>query len=389
MAMLTLTAPVLSHLLHVVSALQNSGWKVKRVPAVGRLARNGQKMLLESDGVDLRFRLFVYKVTGSSRNRPDERRIEITSTYEKGLQQLDKYPDIVLGYEPEKNLFVGVDSERIRHGGKTGNASSFFDIKGLALSHLDSITILQRKAKEELFPAGVEYHAFFAPIRIAEYLFNNETIHAGTYAGNGDYSGDVKQHNVPFGTIDKEFAGGDVLVLSGPTATKRGHFRKIKPELVEDFESGQLTKKNGKPRKITPEELLELQRIMAENGRLGEEFVVAAERKRLRKKGLPAFAEKVQWISQESVGEGYDIVSFESDGTEKYIEVKSTVGTRNTFEMSDNEWSTACRLKDQYYICRVVNVRKKARLRYERNPQLLEQQGKVTKISTGWRVTLN
>jgi hypothetical protein len=59
-------------------------------------------------------------VTGSSRGRPEERRIEITSTYPKGLPHLAKFPDIVLGYDPITNLYVGVDPQRIEHGGPTG-----------------------------------------------------------------------------------------------------------------------------------------------------------------------------------------------------------------------------------------------------------------------------
>jgi len=66
---------------------------------------------------------------------------------------------------------------------------------------------------------------------------------------------------------------------------------------------------------------------------------------------------KIRWISQESVAEGYDIISFETTGEKRFIEVKSTAGRHNTFEMSDNEWQKACNLEDQYYICRVMNVR--------------------------------
>jgi Domain of unknown function (DUF3883) len=88
---------------------------------------------------------------------------------------------------------------------------------------------------------------------------------------------------------------------------------------------------------------------MEENGRLSEEHVLNAERGRLRRAKRPDLVDAIRWISQESVAEGYDIVSFETTGEQRFIEVKSTAGRHSTFEMSDNEWQRAC----EYYICRV------------------------------------
>src|SRR5208282_5669199 len=167
---LLLTAPTKSHLLNVVKSLLDTGWTIDRIPDNGRLLRNGQKMLLRSDRLDLRVRLFVYKVTGSGRARPEERRIEITSTYQKGLPLLTNFPDVVLGYAPDSNLYVGVDPQRVEHGGATGNASSFFDKEGLDFAKRDRISVLPRKAA--LFTKGIEYHAFVNPLGLPEYLFN-------------------------------------------------------------------------------------------------------------------------------------------------------------------------------------------------------------------------
>src|SRR6266478_2548085 len=110
---LLLTAPAKSHLLNVVRSLLATGWAINRIPDGGRLLRNGQKMLFKTDRLDLRVRLFVYKVTGSGRSRPEERRIEITSTYEKRLLRLARFRDVVLGYETDSEIYVGVDSQRI------------------------------------------------------------------------------------------------------------------------------------------------------------------------------------------------------------------------------------------------------------------------------------
>ncbi len=88
--------PPKSHLMKVVQGLTASGWKINQSPQNARLVRNGQLIILDSKRETVRLRLFVYKVTGSSRGKPDERRIEITSTYEKGLARSPKFQDIVL-----------------------------------------------------------------------------------------------------------------------------------------------------------------------------------------------------------------------------------------------------------------------------------------------------
>ena len=382
-----LDAPSKSHLLNVVNALASAGWRLERIPATGRLLRNGQKILLRSEQLDMRFRLFVYKVGESGRNRPEERRIEITSTYTKGLEHIREFPDVVLGYDAKEKIFVGVDPERIEHGGKTGNASSFFDINGLVSSRARGLTVSQRKA--HLFPNGIEYHAFITPQRLAEYFYNRESIHDGSYSGQGLFSDRLASSAKSLiSSVSEKDAKGDVLILTGPSSKrKKKNDRNFDEAIVEAFENGNIPQ-GKKAKKITPEEFAELKKLMEENGRLGEECVVNAERRRLRKEGKPSLASKVHWISQDSIGEGYDIVSYETDGTKRFIEVKSTIGTQNTFDMSDNEWKTACRLGNSYYICRVTKVRAKPTIAYFRNPRQLELDGKVKRIASGWRVTL-
>jgi hypothetical protein len=383
MADVFLTAPAKSHLLNMVKSLLATGWTIDRIPDNGRLLRNGQRILFRSDRLDLRVRLFVYKVTGSGRARPEERRIEITSTYQKGLPPLPRFRDVVLGYETDSEIYVGVDSQRIEHGGPTGNASSFFDKEGLGFAKRGRISVLPRKAV--LFANGIEYHAFFNPPRLPEYLFNIKEIHSGTYQGDGLYSGKPSKEKGRISLkVDQKAVGGDVLVLSGPKPSARAGLPKIEKRTIEAFEKGKVPKKK---RKISPEEFLKIKGIMEENGRLGEEHVLKAERARLKRANRSELAAKISWVSQESVAEGYDILSFEVTGEERFIEVKATAGKQNTFEMSDNEWQKACELGGQYHICRVVNVRDDPSHIHIKNPRQLELQGKVQKTTTGWRVT--
>ena len=374
-----LTAPARSHLLLVFRALVDSGWKLQVAPIDGRLPQNGQRVSLQSGKDEKRFRLFVYKVTGSGRSRPYERRIEITSTYKEGLQRVRRYPDIVLGVDTDQNMFVGVDPRRIAHGGATGNASSFFDISGLSWNRDDEVLVQQRTA--QLFPSGVEFHAFFKSTRLAEYFSNCESIHAGTYTGAGPYSGRLRRTAA---RLDTQNAKGDTVILNRP-GVPRGR-RRIRKQVVEAYEAGNV--RHSSRRKTTPEQFRAIKRQMEENGRLGEEFVLKYERRLLRKTRRQDLADRVRWISQESVGEGYDILSYEVSGDEKWIEVKSTTGTSRTFEMSDFEWRTCRSAGEMYYIYRVTKVRTSPSIEEVRDPSQLEAQGHVTKSAAGWKVTL-
>lgn len=162
--MLTINAP--GHQLKVLNSLQATGWKISKVPEGARLMRNGQKYSLSAPGHEIRIRLFIYKVTGSGRSRPNERRIEITTTYNSGLRKAHGFHDIVIGYNEETNSFVGVDPRRLKFGGVTHNASSFFDLEGIKKTADQRLLVMSRGAKRSLFPTEIEYHAFFNQTKI-------------------------------------------------------------------------------------------------------------------------------------------------------------------------------------------------------------------------------
>jgi hypothetical protein len=94
-------------------------------------------------------------------------------------------------------------------------------------------------------------------------------------------------------------------------------------------------------------------------GRLGEEFVVGYERQRLTEAGKADLAEKVERISEtKGDGAGYDVLSFEVDGTERYIEVKTTnYGKDYPFYISANELDFSEDYSAQYHLYRVFNFK--------------------------------
>jgi hypothetical protein len=92
-------------------------------------------------------------------------------------------------------------------------------------------------------------------------------------------------------------------------------------------------------------------------GREGEELVFHYERQRLIQLERPDLARKIRWISEElGDGAGYDIFSFDAQGRERLLEVKTTVGTDVTpFYITRNELSLASERPDAFRLCRVFD----------------------------------
>jgi hypothetical protein len=105
-------------------------------------------------------------------------------------------------------------------------------------------------------------------------------------------------------------------------------------------------------RKFDPVERDQLNRSL---GRAGEQFVVEIERKQLLKADRVDLAKGVRWISkEEGDGAGYDILSFDSWGHKRLIEVKTTNGAARTpFFLSRNECRTAKAYADCWELYRV------------------------------------
>lgn len=98
-------------------------------------------------------------------------------------------------------------------------------------------------------------------------------------------------------------------------------------------------------------------------GSLGEELVVEEEQRLLESLGRQDLADSVEHSSQ-SIGDGlgYDIKSYNLDGTPKYIEVKTTTQSANAdFYISTRELAAAERYKENYIIYRVYDLDEKVR----------------------------
>jgi hypothetical protein len=98
-------------------------------------------------------------------------------------------------------------------------------------------------------------------------------------------------------------------------------------------------------------------------GLAGEELVVKYEQHRLSRLGLDRLADKVCHVSKnEGDGAGFDILSFDADGSEKFVEVKTTAFAKETpFFASSAEIRFSRQNAPRYMLYRLFEFRKNPR----------------------------
>ena len=109
-------------------------------------------------------------------------------------------------------------------------------------------------------------------------------------------------------------------------------------------------------------------------GNLGEALICSHEKMRLKINGYEEFIRLVQIVDSPSYHPGFDIDSYEADGTEnhRYIEVKTTISKQKIqlygFHMSPNEWRVAGTIKEHYCVYRLMLSEKEKTLIILRDP---------------------
>ncbi|HHQ4529699.1 TPA: DUF3427 domain-containing protein [Aeromonas hydrophila] len=89
-------------------------------------------------------------------------------------------------------------------------------------------------------------------------------------------------------------------------------------------------------------------------GLAGELLVMAHEQERLRDAGRNDLAARVEHVALSDSAAGYDILSFNLDGRERFIEVKTTTGPASTpFYISENEVAISRQLQERFWLYRV------------------------------------
>jgi hypothetical protein len=116
----------------------------------------------------------------------------------------------------------------------------------------------------------------------------------------------------------------------------------------------------------------DLERRNSALGRAGELAVVRFEQQRLWKAGKRRLADRVEHVAQtQGDGLGFDVMSFELDGCERLVEVKTTrLAEMTPFFVSRNEVEVSKDRSSIYHLYRLY--------RFEKSPKLFVLQGSLT-----------
>jgi hypothetical protein len=161
-----------------------------------------------------------------------------------------------------------------------------------------------------------------------------------------------------------------------------------RPVSVETFRSRDLIEeappvaqgvraRSARQERVTPPQSIEnLAAREARNGvlgRAGEESVCEHERRRLHDAGRKDLSKKVEHVAlTRGDGLGYDVTSFELDGAERLIEVKTTRWAAMTpFFITPNELAVSQERAATYHLYRLY--------RFERDPKMFVLRGDMAK----------
>jgi hypothetical protein len=94
-------------------------------------------------------------------------------------------------------------------------------------------------------------------------------------------------------------------------------------------------------------------------GNSGEKIAYDYERWRLIRAGKENLAHRIEWVAQtQGDGAGFDILSKNVNGSDRFIEVKSTKLTKEApIFFSRNEFEFSSRYPESYYLYRVFNLK--------------------------------
>ena len=99
-------------------------------------------------------------------------------------------------------------------------------------------------------------------------------------------------------------------------------------------------------------------------GEAGEQFVINFERARLERAGMGSLADRIEQVSvTQGPSAGFDILSFERNGTDRYIEAKTTKHGKSTpFFITPNELNFSKQNSSRYFLYRLFNFREDPRM---------------------------
>jgi hypothetical protein len=174
----------------------------------------------------------------------------------------------------------------------------------------------------------------------------------------------VEQILTKYSSVEDFFYSfGEKMIVEEPKTELKVHVN-IPTQVVVTYDLRDLVPYESNTQKITRQrrtgfvDFEEIHKRNSTNGSKGEELVLKEERAHLDSIGRSDLAQKVKRISIDDTYAGYDILSFDDKGNEKFIEVKSSITPRSkefSFHLSANEKRIA-ETTENYYIYLVFDV---------------------------------
>lgn len=164
-----------------------------------------------------------------------------------------------------------------------------------------------------------------------------------------------------------KFSNGGVI-----TKAKEIEYSKLLVESPKNVEFIEPSLPNST--RLSKPNYIEIEQRNRKLGVLGEELAIEYEKWRLIKSGNEKLAENVEWISKElGDGAGFDILSRNENGSDRYIEVKTTkLGGLTPFYFTRNELRFSQKESKAYFLYRVF--------KFNQSPNLFVKNGSFDEI---------
>lgn len=193
----------------------------------------------------------------------------------------------------------------------------------------------------------------------------------GGYAPRGNYQNLLAQEVIRQIDAEPDIDRAALLDVERPAVLPSNpDFHSIKvdpPEIRKSVREPSSTERI--PRKLKRDYLAREARN-ASLGRAGEEFILQFEEWRLHQHRCQHLASQIEHVAKTDDAAGFDILSFETDGRERFIEVKTTSYAKETpFYLSQAELEFSKSNEANYRLYRLYEFRL--------SPQLFELSGRV------------
>jgi len=214
-----------------------------------------------------------------------------------------------------------------------------------------------RKALAPLLPKRTEKAIEYKYQNISAVLARHDMYFIKGYAPKVNFQSALEERTIEF-LERREDVREAYLNLSQNNVSevlKSLDFRVLLQNEVSNLASEPPPVYKARPRKVN---FLEVEKNNMDIGNQGERVVFDYEQWSLHQAGKPELATKVEWVSRDrGDGAGYDILSYDVNGQEKYVEVKSTtMGIKAPIFFTRNELEFSKTHASKFWLYRLYNL---------------------------------